>query len=101
MIRILPSALVASAFLLLAQTPASALTPQQELMKSCNADAKGQKLGGGDRKTFMSSCLKGEGGGPKPLTAQQEKMKSCNTDATSKTLKGKERRAFMSTCLKG
>jgi hypothetical protein len=32
---------------------------QQEKMKSCNADAKTKALKGTDRKTFMSSCLKG------------------------------------------
>ena len=32
---------------------------QQEKMKTCNADAKAKALKGADRKTFMSSCLKG------------------------------------------
>jgi outer membrane lipoprotein-sorting protein len=31
-------------------------TPQQEKMKSCNAEAKGKK--GDERKTFMKECLK-------------------------------------------
>ena len=34
------------------------LTPQQEKMKTCNADAKTKALTGDARKTFMSDCLK-------------------------------------------
>jgi hypothetical protein len=34
-------------------------TPQ-ERMKSCNADAKTKALTGAARKTFMSTCLKGD-----------------------------------------
>jgi hypothetical protein len=37
----------------------AAKTTQQEKMKSCNADAKTKALKGAERKTFMSSCLKG------------------------------------------
>jgi len=36
-----------------------AASPQQGKMKACNADAKGKGLKGEERKTFMSSCLKG------------------------------------------
>jgi hypothetical protein len=32
---------------------------QQEKMKSCNTDAKTKALKGAERKSFMSSCLKG------------------------------------------
>jgi hypothetical protein len=45
-----------------AAAPAAALSPkqaQQQKMKDCNAQAKTQKLKGADRKTFMSTCLKG------------------------------------------
>ena len=49
-----------------AATPATPATPaepaaatQQDRMKACNADAKAKGLKGGERKTFMSSCLKG------------------------------------------
>jgi hypothetical protein len=38
---------------------AKTLTPQQQKMKDCNASAKTQALAGSDRKTFMSTCLKG------------------------------------------
>jgi hypothetical protein len=43
------------------ESPASAAAgrTQQQKMKSCNADAKSKALKGTDRKTFMSSCLKG------------------------------------------
>jgi hypothetical protein len=34
---------------------------QQEKMKSCNAEASGKSLTGDDRKSFMSTCLKGSG----------------------------------------
>jgi len=81
-----------------------ALTPQQERMKTCNADPKAKTLKGDERKAFMSACLKGENAPAaepaKPMT-QQEKMKACNADPKAKTLHGDERKAFMSTCLKG
>jgi hypothetical protein len=35
------------------------MTPQQQKMKACNADAGKKKLEGDARKTFMSECLKG------------------------------------------
>jgi hypothetical protein len=39
--------------------PATAgMTPQQEKMKTCNADAAKKELKGDARKTFMSTCLK-------------------------------------------
>jgi precorrin-2 methylase len=45
-----------------AAAPAAKMT-QQEKMKSCSTDAKDKKLKGADRKTFMSTCLKGESSG--------------------------------------
>jgi psiF repeat-containing protein len=73
-------------------------TPQQQRMKDCNVQASKQNLKGDERRSYMSSCLKGD----KPqLTAQQEKMKSCNRDAGDQKLKGDERKKFMSQCLKG
>lgn len=69
------------------------LTPQQQRMKDCNAQAAGKK--GDEHKAFMSACLKGEPA--KPMT-QQEKMTYCNKQAADK--KGDDRKAFMSTCLK-
>lgn len=80
-----------------------ALTPQQQRMKDCNAEAKTKALAGEERKSFMSSCLKGESvaAAPAAKTTQQEKMKTCSADAKAKSLKGADRKAFMSTCLKG
>jgi len=40
--------------------PTYALTPQQELMKTCNSQAGNQKLTGDARKSFMSDCLSGK-----------------------------------------
>ena len=34
------------------------MTPQQEKMKTCNADASAKSLKGDERKKFMSQCLK-------------------------------------------
>jgi hypothetical protein len=86
--------------------PVLAATPQQEKMKSCNADAKAKAIKGEERKKFMSVCLSDKGAAAtaaeeKKLTPQQEKMKSCNADAKAKALKGAERKKFMSECLKG
>lgn len=77
----------------------AAASPQTEKMKTCNADAKTKNLAGDERKTFMKTCLSGDGGAAKPT--QQEKMKTCNADAKTQNLAGDERKKFMSTCLKG
>ena len=37
----------------------AAMTPQQEKMKSCNAEAKTKAPSGDAHKAFMSNCLKG------------------------------------------
>ena len=97
------AALAAPAFA--AEGGAKPVTPQQQRMKDCNADAKSKGLSGDARKAFMKSCLAGESAGAPGVTAKQaaqrEKMKTCNADATSKGLKGDERKKFMSTCLGG
>src|SRR5215471_7259501 len=72
------------------------LTPQQEKMKTCNAEAGDKK--GDDRKAFMSSCFKA--GAPAAPMTQQDKMKKCNADASAKSFKGDERKSFMSECLR-
>jgi hypothetical protein len=41
-----------------AANDAKTLTPQQEKMKTCNADAATKALKGDERKAFMSDCLK-------------------------------------------
>ena len=90
------------------------LSAQQQKMVSCNQQAKDKAVKGAERKTFMSSCLKGQStaaaaapvaAAPTDMPAahqtQQEKMKSCSADAKAKTLKGADRKTFMSGCLKG
>ena len=85
-----------------ALAPASADTPQQERMKTCNAEAGSQKLSGDALKTFMSDCLSGKAAASAQTPmSQQEKMKSCNEQATGQKLMGEARRSFMSTCLRG
>ena len=86
-----------------ADPPAKTLTPQQQKMKDCNAQAGDKK--GDERKAFMSTCLKAgstttTAAPAKPMT-QQEKMKACNAEAKTKQLAGDARKTFMSTCLKG
>jgi hypothetical protein len=81
------------------QAAEKTLTPQQQRMSDCNKQATGKK--GDERKSFMSTCLKGESSGEVHTQTQQEKMKSCNADAKTKSLKGDERKSFMSTCLSG
>lgn len=95
-------AAAAMAVTLAASSGASmAATPQQEKMKTCNADATAKSLKGDERKAFMSTCLSNKPAAEpaKPLTAQQDKMKKCNADAAGKT--GADRKTFMSSCLKG
>lgn len=74
--------------------------PQQEKMKTCNADAKTKALTGDERKAFMKSCLSSDSA-DSGLTKQQNKMKTCNADAKAKALTGDERKAFMKSCLSG
>ena len=81
--------------------PAKPLTAQQQRMVDCNKQATGKTRD--ERKTFMSSCLKGETAAP-AMTAkqtQQEKMKTCNAEASKEKLAGDARKTYMSTCLKG
>jgi hypothetical protein len=78
---------------------AQTATPQQERMKTCNAQAGTQKLMGDARKSFMRTCLSGKAAAA-PQTPQ-ERMKSCNAQATAKKMAGDERKSFMSTCLRG
>lgn len=75
-------------------------TPQQERMRSCNAEAAKQSLTGEARKQFMSQCLKGGGEPAKARTEQQQRMADCSKQAKEKALKGDERKKFMSECLK-
>ena len=95
---------IASLFVLALFTAALAvagdLTPQQQKMKECNAEAGAKSLKGDERQKFMSACLSAKTPENKG-TSQQEKMKTCNKDAGDKGLKGDERKKFMSACLSG
>jgi psiF repeat-containing protein len=95
---------LAAAPLALAQdkgkAPTEAQKKQQERMAACNKQAGQKNLKGDERKTFMSSCLKGQGAGPSAKQkAQQDKMGDCNKQANLKNMKGEDRKRFMSTCL--
>jgi psiF repeat len=95
----------------MAAPAAKTLTPQQQRMGDCNKQATGKT--GADRKTFMSSCLKGNSAAaampaaapaaaaPSAKQTQQQKMTSCNADAKVKAPTGAAHKAFMSNCLKG
>src|SRR5258705_13459488 len=89
--------LVASAYSAAPAADDKKLTPQQEKMKSCNAEAADKK--GDERKAFMSNCLKASTP-VAPMTQQDKMKKKCNADASAKALKGDERKGFMSECLK-
>lgn len=82
--------------------PAKTLTPQQQRMNDCNGKASTQALKGDARRSFMSSCLRGDAApaATKPLTAQQQKMKDCNAQAGAQSLSGEARKTFMSSCLR-
>jgi hypothetical protein len=78
--------------------------PQQEKMKTCNAEAKAKDLKKEARSEFMKTCLSNkpaDAPAPKPAGTQQEKMKSCNAEAKTKGLQKEERKKFMSECLSG
>jgi hypothetical protein len=90
--------LVAASLFALVAAPAAMATPQQDKMKTCNAEAAGKT--GDERKAFMKQCLSAKQEQAKSAkTTQQEKMKTCNADAKAKALKGDERKKFMSSCL--
>ena len=77
------------------QTPRAAadtnVTPQQEKMKSCNAEATGKT--GDDRKAFMQTCLSA-----KPAK-KESKMAMCNKKTAG--MKAEERAKAQSECMKG
>lgn len=67
------------------------LTPQQALMKRCQADATASGKKGKDRQAEVNTCL---ADGKK---RQQEKMKACA--AENKGKKGEEYKAAQKACL--
>ncbi|MBM3488142.1 MAG: phosphate starvation-inducible protein [Alphaproteobacteria bacterium] len=73
--------------------------PQQDRMRSCDAQARRQNLEGDARQKFMSDCLAGRPAAqPSP---QQARMRACNAQASRQNLQGDARRNFMADCLKG
>ena len=86
--------------------PAKTLTPQQQRMKDCNAEAKTKGLQGKEYTEFRNTCLKANSTAAapaapaKPITPQQ-KMKNCNINANGQKLEGDARKTYISTCLKG
>jgi len=71
---------------------------QVERINECNLKAKDRT--GGERKRFMTSCLKANADDPK-LATQQKRTKECAQEAADKGLQGDARMKFMGSCLKG
>lgn len=67
------------------------MTPQQEKMKTCNAEAAGKT--GDERKAFMKDCLSA-----KPAK-KESKMAMCNKKTAG--MKAEERAKAQSECMKG
>jgi hypothetical protein len=87
-------ALVAASLFAFAVAPAALATPQQDKMKSCNAEAKDKK--GDERKAFMKECLSGGKTAEKSPAA-----KACADKAVSKEgkpLAGAAKSAFIKKC---
>ena len=101
-------------------SPPKTLSPQQQKMKDCNAQATGKS--GDERRAFMSTCLKGGASkaadstsastpkaSPAPAAASapahpsksltKQEKKACNAQAAGKS--GDERKAALSACHKG
>lgn len=88
-------ALVAASLLSLGIAGTASATPQQEKMKTCNAQAKGKT--GDERKAFMKSCLSGGSAG-----ASSSAKSACEAKAVSKDgkpLVGAARASFMKKCV--
>lgn len=99
---VVASTLFCTAAMAQTATPTKKENSQQNRMTTCNADAKTKSLQGDARKTFMKTCLSGDGTTKdgKPLTSSQQRMADCNKDAKTKSLTGDARKTFMSSCLK-
>ena len=75
-----------------AQGEKQPLTPQQALMKTCQADASASGKKGKERQEMVNFCL---ADGKK---RQQERMKACATENKGK--KGEEYKKAQAECLK-
>lgn len=67
-------------------------TPQQDKMKSCNAEAKGKK--GDERKAFMKECLSAGG-----AAAADPAAEACDKSAADKKLHGAAAKSHVKKCL--
>ena len=76
-----------------AKPPSSAQAAQQELMKTCNADASRRGFKGQARQDYMSACLSGKAN-------QNTLMKACNAQATQDKLTADTRKNYVNGCLK-
>ena len=82
------AAMAATPLVVSAQAQNTGATTQQERTKTCNAEAKTQKLRGDARKNFINECLKGDAAAnPAPSGTTQPSAKSGTTQppSTSKT----------------
>jgi len=70
-----------------------AMNPQQNKMKTCQAEAGDKKLEGKARQDYVNNCLKA-----KPAK-QESKMAMCNKKTAG--MKGDERAKAQSECMKG
>ena len=89
-------ALVAASLFAVGMASNALATPQQEKMKSCNAEAKGKK--GDERKAFMKECLSAD----KPAAANSAGSADCEKKAVSKDgkpLAGAAKSSFMKKCV--
>jgi len=77
---------------------AGELTPQQQKMKECNAEADAKGVTGDAHQKFMSACLSAKAA-ESQSASKQGNMNTCNKDASAKGLKGNERKQFMHACL--
>lgn len=87
-------ALVAASLFAVGMTSNALATPQQDRMKSCNAEAKGKK--GDERKVFMKSCLSADKPAASGAAGADCEKKAVSKDG--KPLAGAAKASFMKKC---
>ena len=87
-------AAVAAGVIAWSSVPGYAANSQQDKMTACNQQAATEELSGDARKSFMSSCMSGNG----MTTAASSKTTSCNSQADAKKLSGAARTSFVKKC---
>jgi len=70
-------------------------TPQQDKMKSCNAEAKTSGKKGDERKAFMKECLSAKGTAAAGATASP----ACEQSAADKKLHGAAAKSHIKKCM--